>query len=196
MKHNDVPEKLIASTISAIASEGLDKTTTKAIVKGTGINEAYIYRFFFDKEDLLAKAFAYLDEELVEKVTESIAVMWVKDLDYEVRCRLAFNGVWNFILSNKEKCLAYIRYFYSPYFQKNSAVEHKERFLPVIAKFDLAFRDEADTWMILNHILNVMFDFAVKVFDGELAPEENNYKHVFLVIYNSVKYYFRNVEVD
>lgn len=37
---------LIARTISVIAGQGLDKTTTKAITDGTGINEAYIYRYF------------------------------------------------------------------------------------------------------------------------------------------------------
>lgn len=39
-------EKLIARTISVIATEGLDKTTTKAITTGTGINEAYIPSLF------------------------------------------------------------------------------------------------------------------------------------------------------
>lgn len=195
MKHKDVPGTLIRSTISVIANEGLDKTTTKAIVRGTGINEAYIYRFFYDKEDLLAKAFAVLDEELVAKVMEHVEIMWEKELDYDLRCRLFFDEVWKFLMENKEHCLAYVRYYYSPYFQKNSAWEHKKRFLPAVAKFNVAFRDEADTWMILNHIQNVMFDFAVKVFDGELPNDEDNVKHVFLVIYNSVRYYFRREEV-
>lgn len=45
MKHYDVQSRLIDRTIIVIAENGLDKTTTKAIVKGTDINEAYIYRY-------------------------------------------------------------------------------------------------------------------------------------------------------
>jgi len=46
-------------------------------------------------------------------------------------------------------------------------------------------------WMILNHILNVMLDFAVKVHNGQMPNEENYSEHVFRVIYASVKQYFR-----
>ena len=68
LKHYDVSSTLINSTISVIANEGLDRTTTKAIVHGTSINEAYIYRYFSDKEDLLAKTFAELDEDFQESL--------------------------------------------------------------------------------------------------------------------------------
>ena len=57
MKHHNVRDTLIDRTISVIASEGLDKTTTKAIVTGTDINEVYIYRKFENKEELLTRAF-------------------------------------------------------------------------------------------------------------------------------------------
>lgn len=55
LKHHNVRSRLIDNTIMVIAANGLDKTTTKAIVKGTDINEAYIYSHFSDKEDLLSK---------------------------------------------------------------------------------------------------------------------------------------------
>ena len=58
-------------------------------------------------------------------------------------------------------------------------------------KFKEAFKDEADVWMILNHILNVMFDFAVKAHNGQMPKEDHYVEHVFLVIYASVKQYFR-----
>ena len=67
MSPQETRQTLIAKTISVIANEGLDKTTTKAITQGTGINEAYIYRNFKSKEDLLSKTFDELDEELVNK---------------------------------------------------------------------------------------------------------------------------------
>ena len=191
MKHYDVQSRLIDRTIIVIAENGLDKTTTKAIVKGTDINEAYIYRYFSDKEDLLSHVFDTLDEELVAKVMQHLPVMYMRELEYELRCRVFFEAVWKFLLGNKEKCLAFVRYYYSPYFTKYSAENHKRRYVPVVEKFKEAFKDEADVWMILNHILNVMLDFAVKAHNGQMSKEDSYVEHVFLVIYASVKQYFR-----
>ncbi|MBQ8743203.1 MAG: TetR/AcrR family transcriptional regulator [Clostridia bacterium] len=191
MKHYDVQSRLIDRTIIVIAENGLDKTTTKAIVKGTDINEAYIYRYFSDKEDLLSHVFDTLDEELVAKVMQHLPVMYMRELEYELRCRVFFEAVWKFLLGNKEKCLAFVRYYYSPYFTKYSAESHKRRYVPVVEKFKEAFKDEADVWMILNHILNVMLDFAVKAHNGQMSEEDHYVEHVFLVIYASVKQYFR-----
>lgn len=194
MSPQDMREKLIARTITVIANEGLDKTTTKAITTGTGINEAYIYRHFSDKEDLLSKAFDRLDDELVAKVMKHLPVMYMQEMEYELRCRVFFEAVWKFLLSNKEHCLAFVRYYYSPYFGKYSAERHKQRYAPLVEKFKDAFVDEADVWMILNHILNVMLDFAVKVHNGQMPSEDNYSEHVFRVIYRSVEQYFRKNE--
>ena len=191
MSPQDMREKLIARTISVIATEGLDKTTTKAITTGTDINEAYIYRHFSDKKDLLSKAFDKLDEELVAKVMQHLPVMYMQELEYELRCRVFFEAVWKFLLGNKEKCLAFVQYYYSLYFTKYSAESHKRRYIPIVEKFKDAFKDEADVWMILNHILNVMLDLAVKVHNGQMPSEDNYSEHVFLVIYRSVEQYFR-----
>lgn len=191
MSPQDMREKLIARTITVIATEGLDKTTTKAITTGTGINEAYIYRHFSDKKDLLSKAFDKLDEELVAKVMQHLPVMYMQELEYELRCRVFFEAVWKFLIGNKEKCLAFVQYYYSLYFTKYSAESHKRRYIRIVEKFKDAFKDEADVWMILNHILNVMLDFAVKVHNGQMPSEDNYSEHVFLVIYRSVEQYFR-----
>ena len=192
MKHLNVRERLIENTILAIANEGLDKTTTKAIVKGTDINEAYIYRHFADKEELLARTFDKLDDELATAVMTNISYMYMEELDYETRCRKFFTAVWDFIIQNKERCSAFRQYYYSPYFQKYSAKAHEERYKEIIVKFYDAFRDEADVWMILNHILNVMLDFALKIFNGQLENDEDNVEHIFRVIFCSVNQYLRN----
>lgn len=194
MSPQDMKETLLARTIEVIANEGLDKTTTKAITAGTGINEAYIYRHFSDKEDLLAKAFDRLDEELVTKTMQHVDIMYVQEMEYEMRCRFFFGAVWKFMLGNRNKCLAFVRYYYSPYFKRYSYEAHKRRYAPLVEKFCDAFRDEADVWMILNHILNVMLDFAVKVHNDQMPNEDDYSEHVFRVIYASIRQYFKRTE--
>ena len=117
--------------------------------------------------------------------------MYDTKYDYELRCWIFFGHVWNFLLGNKEKCLAFVQYYYSPYFQKYSIEAHKIRYIPLVNKFKDAFIDEADVWMILNHILNVMLDFAVKVHNKQMPKDDNYVEHIFRVIYASVNQYFK-----
>ena len=190
MKQDELRRGLIEGTIHVVARDGLDKASTKQIGIATSINEAYIYRCFKDKEDMLAKAFDVLDEELNAKLMKHISIMYAHDMDFELRCRVFFSAIWQFLITNKEKCLAYVRYYYSPYFSKNSAAIHKARYEPLVEKCKDAFLEEADVWMILNHILNVMLDFAVKVHNNQMPDEDIYAEHVFRVLYRSVEQYF------
>ena len=192
MQQDEIRRRLIDGTIHVIARDGLDKATTKSIGEETSINQAYIYRHFEDKEDMFAKAFDALDEELLAKTMQHVEIMYMTGMEYEMRCRFYFSAVWSFLLGDRDKCLTYVRYFYSPYFTKYSANTHEKRFAPLVTKFKDAFKDEADVWMILNHILNVMLDFAVKVHNGQMSGSGAYSEHVFRVIYASVKQYFRN----
>lgn len=191
MKQDELRSRLIDGTIYVIAEDGLDKATTKQIGTKTMLNEVYIYRCFQDKEDMFAKAFDALDEELVNKTMLHVSVMYMHQLDFETRCRLFFSAIWKFLLGNREKCLTYVRYYYSPYFKAYSAETHKKRYMPLVEKFKPAFCDEADVWMILNHMFNVILDFAVKVHNDQMPKEDDYVEHVFRVIYASVKQYFR-----
>ena len=186
MKHFDVRSTLIEQTIKVVADEGFDKATTKAIVGDTGINEAYIYKYFKDKYDLLTATFSALDEELYSKAMHYVSVMNMPNVDFESRCQLFFTAVWQFLLGNREKCITYVRYYNSPYFRKYSLDEHKRRYLPLVSKFSAAFRAEANTWMILHHILETMLGFAIKVFNGELENNEDTATHVFILVYGTV----------
>lgn len=194
MKQDEIRQRLIEGTIHVIARDGLDKASTKQIGIATSINEAYIYRCFADKEDMFTKVFDALDEELLATTMQHIELMYISEIEFELRCRGYFSALWAFLLSNRDKCLAYVQYFYSPYFVKYSVDGHKKRFLPLIEAFRSAFKAEADVWMILNHILNVMLDFAVKVHNGQMSRDDDYAEHVFRVIYVSVKQYFRENE--
>lgn len=194
MNPQEVRQRLIANTIPVIAKEGLDKTTTKSITYGTEINEAYIYHFFDHTEDLLAKAFEALDEKLVKKMMQHVSVMNMSELECELRWRVLFEAVWGFLCGNKDKCLAYVRYYYSPYFTKYSASEHKSRYAPLVEKFSDVFTDEANVWMLLNHVLNVMMDFAVKVFSEAVDNNDDTTEHLFRLLYCSILPYLKKEE--
>ena len=191
LKQDEIRARLIEGTVRIIARDGLDKASTKQIETETGINVVYIYRCFKDKDDLLAKVFRSLDQELIREVDTRLPIMAMPDLGMEERCRILFFSLWGWLLGNREKCLCYRRYYYSSYFLKYSIAEHKSDFRVVVEKMSSAFKEEADVWMILNHVLNVMLDFAVKVFQGEMPKDDDYSEHVFRVVYHSVTQYFK-----
>ena len=195
MKQDDIRRKLIDGTIRVIAREGLDKASTKQIGIETSTNEVYIYRCFEDKEDLFAKTFDFLDEGLFEKAMQHIEVMYMNDIRCEMRWWFFYTAIWKFMLGNRDNCLTYVRYYYSPYFKKYSSISHKKRFEPLVEKVEDAFRDEANVWMILNHIFVTMLDFAIKVYNGAVPDDDDTAEHVFRLIYFSIRQYFREDEV-
>lgn len=192
MKKDDIRQALIDGTIHVIAQNGFEKATTKAISQATGLNEVYIYRCFEDKEKLFLEAFEFLDKQLVNKVLLHIDVMYRPELDYETRCRIYFLAMWRFLIGNKDEILMYVRYYYSPSFALKAFDAHKLRYQPVVEKFKDAFKEEANVWLILTHILNVMLDFAVKVCHEQMPNQDEYSEHVFRVIFASVKQYFKN----
>jgi len=190
----EIRTRLIDGTIRVIAEKGLDKATTKQIGLATGLNEAYIYRCFKDKEEMFAQTFSALDEELVSTALSVVPILYVEEMTPEERCRSYFSSVWRFLLSNQEKCLSFIRYYYSPYFSEFSAEEHQNRYRPLIHRFQSAFHKEANVQMILNHALTTMLDFSVKVFNGTVPDNEDTAEHVFRLVYASLKQYFKTEE--
>ncbi len=191
MKQTETRQRLIEGAIHVIAKEGLSKATTKQISAKTSMNEVYIYRCFKDKEDLFAKTFDSLDQELASTLLKHAPVMHVEEMEFEDRCLAFFLPVWKFILSNEERCLAFIRYYYSSYFKEYSIESHTLRYVPIVNNLKDLFRPDADVWMILNYILAVMLDFAVKIFNGSLPDNNATVELVFNFVYKAITQYFR-----
>lgn len=186
---DEIRQALIDGTVRVVARNGLDKATTKALATEAGVNEVNIYRMFNGKDDLLKKTFSALDNELVSEILSRLPIMDVTAMPIEDRCRALFFFVWKYLVGNSEKCLCFIRYYYSPYFTKYSYDEHKQRFQSVEEKMTPAFQKNSDVWMLLNHILNIMLDFAIKVFNGDVPDSDGTAEHVFLLVFSSVKPY-------
>ena len=191
VKQNEIKRKLIEGTTRVIAREGLDRATTKRIGTETNLNEAYIYRCFNGKEDLFAGVFDVLDRELYGAVLSQTPVLSCASMSAIERCRVAFENVWRFLLHNQDKFLCYVRYYYSPYFAKYSNDAHRELYQPIVERFRPVFTEGANVWMLMNHILNVMINFAVKVYGKELNDNQDTQEHVFRLVYVSVQQYFK-----
>jgi len=191
MRLSETREKLIEGTIRVISREGLDKASAKQIEAETGINVVYIYRCFKDKDEMFAHVFSVLDKELIDKLNESLEAGWLPEYSMKERCRKTFDSIWRFLLAEPDRCTCYLRYYYSRYFQDYSLDSHTQDYKPIVEKISDVFLDEANVWMLLNHLLRVMLDFSLKVFNKEIGDNEDTSEHVFRLIYNSTSPYFK-----
>ena len=57
----------------------------------------------------------------------------------------------------------------------------------------LMFKEHADVVAILHSVFTALFDFAIRVYNGELEDSEINRLHIFKVLYCMMTY-FKNIE--
>ena len=193
-KSQETKNNLLASAKTEFFEKGYMQASLRNICKNAGVTTGAMYFFFEDKEDLFAGCFEMLDRELFSNVMRNIPVIYMENMESELCWRAFFLKIWEFMLGNKDKSLAFVRFYYSPYFVKYYAEQHKKLYEPVVDNLRKAFKPEADVWMILNHIFNVMIDFSIKIHNGLTQHNDDYTEHILRVIYASVKQYFIDAE--
>lgn len=192
-----IQELLIDNTIHLIAEGGFEAATTRAITysqsnsSNVRLNEVYIYRLFGGKEQLYAEAFNKLDGELIYEINSDLSKFQSSTDSLKERFYILFIHLWHFLLQNEEHCRAYVRYYYSVYFNGITQKKHQEYFDKVVNKFSAAFKPEADVLSLLHSALTTMLDFAIRVYNGDLEDSEENSHHIFNVLYHSLAPYFK-----
>ena len=194
----EIKELLIENSIHLIAEGGFEKATTKEITHYSGnlpdfkMNEVYIYRIFGSKENLYQAAFVRLDGELIDAFNRGVGIVGSFDGNTEEKLNRFFSLAWEFILGNEDRCRCYVRYYYSVYFRGKSREAHKKLFDGMVKEMSPIFKDEADVEAILHSVFTAMFDFAIRVYNGELEDSSINRPHIFNVLYCMMATYFKS----
>ena len=194
----EIKELLIENSIHLIAEGGFEKATTKEITHYSGnlpdfkMNEVYIYRIFGSKENLYQAAFVRLDGELIDAFNRGVGIVGSFDGNTEEKLNRFFSLAWEFILGNEDRCRCYVRYYYSVYFKGKSREAHKKLFDGMVKEMSPIFKDEADVEAILHSVFTAMFDFAIRVYNGELEDSSINRPHIFNVLYCMMATYFKS----
>lgn len=158
--HEQKKAALMQATMRAVAENGMENTSTRAISQLCGINEVYIYRYFQNKEDMIARVFDYADERFLRYLLQEFPVMDYREMEYEMRCRLLFTRCWNYLLENPDRLLFYVRYYCSSSFKKYSYDTHRKRFAVLIEKMKPACRADVNAETVLHHLLDTLLDQA------------------------------------
>ena len=73
---------------------------------------------------------------------------------------------------------------------------HKKLFESMVANLAPAFKEKADVYAILHSVFTAMFDFAIRVYNGDLDDNEINRPHVFNVLFCMMATYLKEPEQE
>jgi AcrR family transcriptional regulator len=71
----EMRQVFIDSAVRVVARDGMEKTTTKAIASEAKLNEAYIYKCFSGKDDLLSAALHMEDVNIANLLQKTLPIM-------------------------------------------------------------------------------------------------------------------------
>ena len=183
---DEVRDALLNSTVRIVARHGLERTTTKLIAADAQINEAYIYRCYDSKNDLLQAAFHMEDVRLAEHVRKSLPVMRTRGQSWKARCFLLWKSCWKFILHQPDDCRFYLQYYYSVSCRRHAYDEHLKYFHSLFEELRPVFRPDTNVDMLLHQIFDTMLSFATRVLGNEMPDDDATTQWAFEQIYNFV----------
>lgn len=186
MEIQEMRQSFIDSAIRIVARDGMEKTTTKAIVAEAKLNEAYIYKCFSGKDELLSAALHMEDENFANLLQKTLPVMHMQGFSWKERAYILWKKSWDFILKEPADCIFYIRYYYSASCRIHAYETHLACFKPLIEKASKSFKPATNMDMLIHQIFSTMLFFASRVLGGELENSEETTAWAFEQIYSFV----------
>lgn len=186
MEIQEMRQSFIDSAIRIVARDGMEKTTTKAIAAEAKLNEAYIYKCFSGKDELLSAALHMEDENFANLLQKTLPVMHMQGFSWKERAYILWKKSWDFILKEPAECIFYIRYYYSASCRIHAYETHLACFKPLIEKASKSFKPATNMDMLIHQIFSTMLFFASRVLGGELENSEETTAWAFEQIYSFV----------
>ena len=189
MEQREIQQAFIRSAIRVIARKGLVKATTKAIAADAGLNEAYIYKCFKGKDELLAEALHDRDEGLAMFLHREFPNVLAEPLPW--RCFHLWERTWKFILEKRDDCIFYLRYYSSADFYTYERDRQRQYYHTLTQRVAYLFRPETDLDMLMHQVFETMLAFAAHVMAGDMENDDITTERTFEQIYSFVAPHFR-----
>lgn len=175
------------SAVHVVARDGLEKATTKAIAAQAGLNEAYIYKCFRGKDQLLSAAFHQEDEIFAAQLRQNLPLLHLPGIPPKERAFLFWQQIWQFILEKPDDCIFYIRYYYSADCRAHAYEEHLRQFHELIQRARYFFKPQVNVDILVHQVFDTMLAFAARVMNAEMDNTPETTRWAFEQIYRFVE---------
>jgi len=187
----ELRDALIRYTEYIVANEGMHRATTKNIAEKAGINEAYVYRTFQDKDDLIKSAFHENDVRLRDRVMENLYLLDNADMPIKDRIKAVLNPSLDLMIGISDRCIFYLRYYFSEKYLQLAKQEHDDCFCPVFEALKPYFKGSEDTTFIVNFVfealLTYVYSASTRSATEKAEPRDNVVDMLAVLLLNYMK---------
>ncbi|MBE6707021.1 MAG: TetR/AcrR family transcriptional regulator [Ruminococcaceae bacterium] len=180
---------LIESAIKLIGEHGLDKATIPAVCKNANLNEVYVHRLFGGRTDLYNAVFDVLDREFSDFLVKASSRDFPDDEDLRKKVfREIFDELWDFSIENSTRSMAFIRLFYSRYFNKEHLQNRRKLYAPVNRRIEEYVGGNIDGAETLNRFLDFHFCSILRALRDESEDKDYLANQTFDLIVMYARY--------
>lgn len=191
MTQNRIRNALMDGAIKVVARDGLEKITTRSIASECDLHDAYIYRYFIDKDDLLMRTFIREDKAMTARIKENLEKSDLKGKSIEEVLRTIVMPIWEFLMENEDVCKFYVRYYYSIHFEKDAIEEFREDNRTLRGTFEDLFPQGADLELMFHYHMDTLLNIAMKVTTDEIEKTPDIGERVFKLLYSVTKVFLK-----
>lgn len=174
---NKMRQNLMNSAMHLVVEEGFSNLTTKKIAQASGLAEMYIYRYFESKTTLLEQCFLEAEDTLGEKIKEIL--LRKPEGDIEIYIFRIWHEFWEYLMENRDLVIFCIRFYNSSYFTEEILNYTKQNFFNLMDEvhkdnkmWTVENKDSTEKNLLIQYVVNVTVDYAVKVLLGEIENTE------------------------
>lgn len=190
--HKDMRRSLKRSAAHVVATQGLENTTTKLIAAESGLAEAYIYRYYDGKKDLLEQTFLEIDQQIIQVFQRNAEKLFQITHCMQDSCYLLWKAYWNYLVQDADQTVFHSRFYYSAYYTKQIE-EARKRNLTAFQEIILTFDEQygltithEDTWLRIIHMMESTLSYAMRVIRCEYESSEEHVKRIFDTVFPPV----------
>lgn len=191
MTQNRIRNALMDGAIKVVARDGLEKITTRSIASECDLHDAYIYRYFIDKDDLLMRTFIREDKAMTARIKENLEKSDLKGKSIEEVLRAIVMPIWEFLMENEDVCKFYVRYYYLIHFEKDAIEEFREDNRTLRGTFEDLFPQGADLELMFHYHMDTLLNIAMKVTTDEIEKTPDIGERVFKLLYSVTKVFLK-----
>lgn len=191
--HERMRHDLMDGAIVAVAQRGMEGLTTRAISAQSKLNEAYIYRYFLDRDDLLRKAFLRWDARMFDTFCQYHDELKEEEGDYEIRVRHFFDKCWSFMLSDFDSCKFYLRFYSSTLFNADVLADHYRVCDRLFSRVRDRFLEGVDSEMLMQHIFSTTIGYVMSVATGLIQDSEEMRAKIFSILFKTLNQFVAKI---
>ena len=183
----ELKDKLQRSALHLVATEGIERLSTRRLSAGCGLSDPYIYQCYSDIPELLADTFLRVDCEVAELMRTVIGTQFIapaKPVKLADVCRLLLGAYWRYLMEDPERTVFYWRYYQSGYYNRDILAIREKNFR-VFTDFivntgkTLGLSDDAQRLAIVTMLIDDTVSAAVRIHLGYIQKDAVSEDDIF-----------------